>query len=101
MVRQLLFAGILMACCVASHAVGVMTATRRLTAHFDARFWTWTWRFIGLAWWMVLVHLIEITLWALFYVWEAAVPDLASALYFSAVTYTTTGYGDIVLPMDW
>ncbi len=24
--------------------------------------------------------------------------DLPSALYFSAVTYTTTGYGDIVLP---
>ena len=25
-------------------------------------------------------------------------PDLQSALYFSAVTYTTTGYGDLVLP---
>ena len=25
-------------------------------------------------------------------------PDLASAFYFSAVTYTTTGYGDLVLP---
>jgi hypothetical protein len=24
--------------------------------------------------------------------------DLSSALYFSAVTYTTTGYGDLVLP---
>ena len=28
-------------------------------------------------------------------------PDLASALYFSAVTYTTTGYGDVVLPEGW
>jgi voltage-gated potassium channel Kch len=28
-------------------------------------------------------------------------PDLASALYFSAVTYTTTGYGDLVLPAEW
>jgi hypothetical protein len=27
--------------------------------------------------------------------------DLPSALYFSAVTYTTTGYGDLVLPADW
>ena len=26
---------------------------------------------------------------------------MQSALYFSAVTYTTTGYGDIVLPEDW
>ena len=28
-------------------------------------------------------------------------PDLQSALYFSAVTYTTTGYGDLVLPKEW
>jgi hypothetical protein len=28
-------------------------------------------------------------------------PDLYSAAYFSAVTYTTTGYGDLVLPPAW
>jgi hypothetical protein len=28
-------------------------------------------------------------------------PDLQAALYFSAVTYTTTGYGDLVLPEEW
>ena len=28
-------------------------------------------------------------------------PDLQSALYFSAVTYTTTGYGDLVLAQEW
>ncbi len=28
-------------------------------------------------------------------------PDLQSAFYFSAVTYTTTGYGDLVLPNEW
>jgi voltage-gated potassium channel Kch len=39
--------------------------------------------------------------WAGFYVWKAAMPDLQSALYFSAVTYTTTGYGDLVLPQEW
>jgi hypothetical protein len=36
-------------------------------------------------------------LWAL-YVWREALPDLHAALYFSTVTYTTTGYGDLVLP---
>src|SRR5438045_4126708 len=25
----------------------------------------------------------------------------ADAVYFSAVTYTTTGYGDVVLPAEW
>jgi len=28
-------------------------------------------------------------------------PDLQTAFYFSAVTYTTTGYGDLVLPKEW
>ena len=28
-------------------------------------------------------------------------PELQSALYFSAVNYTTTGYGDLVLPKEW
>jgi len=28
-------------------------------------------------------------------------PDAQSAFYFSVVTYTTTGYGDLVLPPEW
>ena len=64
-------------------------------------FWRATWMFIGLAGWIVLLHLIEITAWAFVYVWKDAMPDLPSALYFSAVTYTTTGYGDLVLPQEW
>ena len=51
--------------------------------------------------WMVLLHLAEIAVWAVFYAWRDAMPDLTSAAYFSAVTYTTTGYGDLMLPEDW
>ena len=51
--------------------------------------------------WIILCHLVEITVWASFYEWKGAMPDLQSALYFSAVTYTTTGYGDLVLPEAW
>ena len=43
----------------------------------------------------------EITTWALVYTWKDAMTDIQSALYFSAVTYTTTGYGDLVLPQEW
>jgi hypothetical protein len=45
--------------------------------------------------------LLEIAVWAAFYAWKGGMPDLTSALYFSAVTYTTTGYGDLVLPPEW
>jgi hypothetical protein len=50
---------------------------------------------------MVLLHLFEISVWAAFYLWQEAMPDWQAALYFSAVTYTTTGYGDLVLPAEW
>ena len=39
--------------------------------------------------------------WAVLYVCQGALPDMPSAAYFSAVTYTTTGYGDVVLPEGW
>jgi voltage-gated potassium channel len=49
--------------------------------------------FIGL-------HLLEILLWAGFYRW-LCFPSLESAFYFSAASYATVGYGDVVLPWMW
>ena len=48
-----------------------------------------------------LAHLIEITLWAIFYLVAGVMPDFATASYFSAVTYATIGYGDVVPPEGW
>jgi hypothetical protein len=92
-----------MALCVVIHAIGVASALRwrHRRPPTVQRFWSWTWLFICLAAWIILLHLVEIAVWALFYVWRQAIPDPQSALYFSAVTYTTTGYGDIVLPDEW
>lgn len=103
MFTRLLLAWSLMAVCVASHSMGVTLAFRRLQRlpAVPQQLWPWTWIFIRLGGWMILVHLAEITVWALFYLWQRAMPDLPSALYFSAVTYTTTGYGDLVLPDEW
>ena len=56
---------------------------------------------IGLTCWLILVHLVEISVWALFYVWQGWLPDAESAFYFSGVTYTTVGYGDLVLAKPW
>ena len=103
MVAKLLVAWAVMALCVVIHAIGVTSAVEWLRASISGsrQFWPSTWLFIRLAGWMVLLHLIEITAWALLYVRKDAMPDLPSALYFSAVTYTTTGYGDLVLPQEW
>ena len=102
MVTRLLIAFGLMAVCVTIHAGGVTWALRRLRRVAPPqRFWPGTWLFILVAVWMALLHLFEITVWAAFYAWRGAMEDLPSAFYFSAVTYTTTGYGDLVLPHEW
>ncbi len=103
MLWKLLIAWGLMALCVVIHATGVTYAVGWLRYPMNAarHFWRAIWLFIGLGGWIILLHLIEITAWALYYVWKGAMADLPSALYFSAVTYTTTGYGDVVLPQEW
>jgi hypothetical protein len=103
MLSMLLVAWALMAVCVVIHATGVTVALRWVRPPVAAApsFWSGTHRLVRLAGWIVLLHLIEITAWALLYAWNEAMPDLQSALYFSAVTYTTTGYGDLVLPKGW
>jgi hypothetical protein len=102
MFTQLLVALCLMAMCVVIHAAGVASVVhnlRRLPP--TLRFWSLCWLFVRLAGWMVLLHLAQISVWAFVYVWRGAISDVASGLYFSAVTYTTTGYGDVVLPPEW
>jgi hypothetical protein len=102
MVTKLLIAACLMALCVIIHAGGVAGALRQLRRYPpSAKFWPVVWLFILVAGWIVLLHLLEISVWATFYVWREAMPDLQTSLYFSAVSYTTTGYGDLVLPREW
>jgi hypothetical protein len=92
----------LMAVCVIIHASGASVALRRLRRQtLSTEFWPSTWMYIRLAAWMILCHLVEIAIWALAYLWGGAMPDLPSAAYFSTVTYTTTGYGDLTLPEEW
>jgi Ion channel len=49
---------------------------------------------------IVLAHTIQVWLWAGAWVFGDVMPDWNSAIYFSLVTYTTLGYGDIVLGPD-
>jgi hypothetical protein len=45
--------------------------------------------------------LLDILLWALLYRQLGLFPGLEPSLYFSGVTFTTLGYGDITLPTCW
>ena len=48
----------------------------------------------------ICLHVLEILLWAAFYRW-LCFPLWESAFYFSAASYATVGYGDVVLPQMW
>jgi Ion channel len=103
MTSRLMAAWCLMAVCVLIHAAGAtwLFGWLRSRDPVGDRFRDWTWLFIRLAGRIVLLHLLAIMAWAIYYAWTGALPDLESAAYFSAVTYTTTGYGDVVLPAGW
>jgi hypothetical protein len=54
--------------------------------------------------WLFLAIIIEVLLWAALYLVHpgiATLPDLATAFYFSMVTFTSLGYGDVVLTGQW
>jgi hypothetical protein len=50
---------------------------------------------------LLLLHLLEVSLWAAFYTLRNCLPDFPTAAYFSLVTYATVGYGDVVLGQEW
>jgi voltage-gated potassium channel Kch len=51
--------------------------------------------------WFFVAIFLECWLWATTLLRVGALSDLETALYFATVTYTTLGYGDIVLGSDW
>lgn len=50
---------------------------------------------------LVAIHSVEIWLYGAAYWAIGAVSDFETALYFSTVTFTTLGYGDVVLDGKW
>jgi Ion channel len=95
---------LLVAVTVVIHAVGfdqLLRAMMRSHALATSGFRPVTRLVMGLASWLILVHLVEISIWGLFYFWQGCLPDAETALYFAGVTYTTVGYGDLVLSKPW
>src|SRR6184192_4544217 len=104
MIAEILIASCLVAVTVLIHAAGlgmVLAHVLQSPARTDTRFWPITWLLIRIAWLLIVIHLSEIVVWALFFWWQKCLPDLESCFYFSGVTYATIGYGDLVLPKEW
>jgi hypothetical protein len=50
---------------------------------------------------VTVLHLTEAAIWAVFYYMRGLFADFETAFYFSLGTYSTIGYGDVVLPENW
>lgn len=50
---------------------------------------------------MFFASVVESSIWALVYFQIEALPDFETALYFSIVTFTTLGFGDVILMDEW
>lgn len=89
---------------VSIHIAGLVAlSTWLLRSHPDLerRFLPTLWLLVRVAWAILVLHELAIGAWATLYVAIGAIPDWSTAFYFSEVTYTTTGYGDVVLPEQW
>lgn len=46
-------------------------------------------------------HVLQMAVWALLFIWCGQFREFGTALYHSAVNYTTLGYGDLPLARPW
>ena len=109
MLNLSLIGTVMVALTVVVHALGTTYLVRYLAQRFLDERGRWRSRYamgalITAAIVLVLLHAVEIVLWA--GVYRALLPagelaDLESAVYFSFVTFTTLGYGDITLGEGW
>ncbi len=50
---------------------------------------------------IIALHMVETAIWATFYYVRGLFSDFETSLYFSLTSYTTIGFGDVVLPRAW
>jgi len=106
MLVELFYAFTIVAICVVIHAVSMVYLLdwlhgqrSRIEKHEGVR--TTTLLLILVFAVVMLLHLSHTGLWAGFYYWRGLFKDYETAFYFSLGSYTTIGYGDIVLPQQW
>jgi hypothetical protein len=99
-------AALLMVMTTAIHTGGmilVMCVIRsKTTGHMRPRLQrTPIYRVGGVVVLMFLVSVLEVLVWAVAYLALNAIQSFEQATYFSMVTFTTLGYGDVVLAERW
>jgi len=106
MLREILVAFVLVSINVSIHATGMVELFEwliRKRPKIEKKFGTVDniLFFIQIFAIILSLHLAEICVWAGFYRIFGVLAEFEPSLYFSIVTYTTIGYGDVLLPVGW
>jgi|SRR5215813_3449080 len=106
MFRELAFSFLLVAVCVFIHSSGLVILFEWLVRHraaIESRGWMvrYTRILITAFFVIIILHLAETAIWALFFSYRQLFDNFETSLYFSITSYTTVGYGDVVLPQRW
>jgi voltage-gated potassium channel len=106
MLRGLIASLILVSLCMVIHAFGLVLLAGWLIRHplrlepqFSVRRYALLLTSVSAV--ITFLHLGETLIWAAFYHFWAHFGDFETSWYFSLGSYTTIGYGDVVLPPNW
>jgi voltage-gated potassium channel len=105
MLRELIVALFLAGSCVFIHAVGIIGQLSWFVRMFqpiqtpnNVRALLALLRLVCI---LFTLHVLEIMVWGEFYFREHCFADRETAYYFSLTSYTTVGYGDVVISHPW
>lgn len=106
MLQQVLFALVLTCTTVVLHAAGSVLIVIPATGVWkqvvtSSPFSRPVWALIRLVGLLLILHLVEMAVWAAAYAAGGVLPDFETALYFSMTSYTTVGYGDVIPSVTW
>ena len=102
---QVLIALLLSASNVLIHSSGSYSLSFWIAHSFKERplptlMWGWS-MMIRLILGLLLLHALEVAVWAQFFTFKHYFPNAETAYYYSITSYTTVGYGDVVLAAPW
>lgn len=104
MIQQLTLATLMVTVIVAVHLTGLAILVRLLRSHNRLvrrmRLLPVT-LLLGATLGIIGIHTIEIWLYAALYLELHSFSGFEEALYFSTVTYSSIGYGDVLMPKNW
>lgn len=106
MLREILIAAALVTVCLVVHVAGILLMAKWLLRKRDQLGLNITNKHFALLLivlfaGIMFLHLTQTGLWAMFYYTRGLFSDFETSLYFSMVSFTTIGYGDVLLPRRW